>query len=275
MLWRGVVYSMKIDLLNCPACGSPVDVKFNPNQPFRCPACGSAIVLTNWTKSGKIICSSCNTLNSEFNKYCDACDALLQAGCPMCYTQNSLTDLHCKNCGIDLQKAWRRQQSWLAQREKHASERKQALEKAEQEHKDYLNRLLLKLNEPENHPEAIAGIRIFGKEAVESLIQLLASEDPDARYGAAQILGDIGDERAIPCLLSALGDKEIPVRFWAVDALGKFGDKGTINAIAAMLQDDSEVVRNMAKNVLIQMGSPEALKKLQKESRPKWWFPFS
>lgn len=266
---------MKIDLLNCPACGSPVDVKPNPNQPFCCPSCGSAIVLTDWTKSGKIICSECNTINSEFNKYCDNCEALLQAGCPMCYTQNSLFAMYCKNCGIDLQKAWKRQQSWLLQREKFADQRKQALEKAEQEHKDYLNRLLVKLNEPENHPEAIAGIRIFGKEAVEPLIQLLASKDLDARYGAAQILGDIGDERAIPALLSALGDEEIPVRFWAVDALGKFGDKGMVNAITAMLNDDSEVVQNMAKKVLIQMGHPETVAHLQKESRPKWWFPFS
>lgn len=47
------------------------------------------------------------------------------------------------------------------------------------------------------------------------------------------------------------------------------------HAITAMLNDDSEVVQNMAKKVLIQMGHPETVAHLQKESRPKWWFPFS
>lgn len=265
---------MKLDLLNCPACGSPLNGKFNPNQPFSCPACGSAIVLTDWTKNGKLICAACGTINSEFNKYCDTCNAVLQAGCPMCYTQNSVTALYCKNCGINLQKAWKRQQTWLAQRQKNVDERKAALKKAEQEHRDYLNRLLVQLNEPENHPNAIAGIRIFGGEAVEPLIKLLASDDPDARYGAARTLGDIGDKRAIPGLVSALKDKEIPVRFWAAEALGKLGAKEAVGEISSLLQDDSEVVQRMAKNVLIQIGDPEAIKILQKESKPKWWLPF-
>lgn len=245
---------MNLNLLNCPACGSPLDLKFSPNQPFKCPACNSAIVLTDWTKMGKLICTGCGTINSEVNKYCDTCNALLQAGCPMCYTQNSIAAVNCKNCGINLQKAWKRQQSWLAQKENHTLERKTAMEKVDQEHKDYLNRLLLQLNEPDNHTEAIAGIRIFGREAVEELIQLLKSKDPDARYGAARTLGDICDERAIPGLINALVDDEIPVRFWAVDALGKLEAREAISAISRLLRDESRVVRDMAKNVLKKMG---------------------
>jgi HEAT repeat protein len=120
----------------------------------------------------------------------------------------------CKKCGANLQRAWKRQQSWLTQREQFEEQRKEALRKAAESQAGYLRRLLLQLNEPENHPAAIPGIRVFGKDAVEPLIDLLSSEDPDARFGAAKALGDIGDRRAIPGLLHALDDPEGVVRFW-------------------------------------------------------------
>lgn len=262
---------MKLDPLNCPTCGSPLGAEIRPNQPFHCPACGSAIVLTDWTESGQLICAKCGTVNGSANRYCEACGAVLQAGCPFCYAQNSVTAVSCKKCGANLQRAWSRQQTWLTQNEKHEAERKEALQKAAASQADYLRRLLLQLNEPENHPAAIPGIRVFGKEAVEPLIKLLDSEDPDARFGAAKALGDIGDPRAIPGLIRALDDPEGVVRFWALDALGKLKAEAAAEAIGKLLLDKRQSIRDLAEEVLTQIGTPAARQVLKQQSRTKWW----
>lgn len=259
---------MKINSLNCPTCGSPLAADIRPNRPFSCPACGSAVVLTDWTESGQLICARCNTVNGNTNKFCDKCGAALQAGCPFCYTQNAISALSCRKCGANLQRAWQRQDSWLAQREQRHKER---LQKVAESHTDYLRRLFLQLNEPENHPAAIPGIRIYGREAVEPLIDLLTSEDPDARFGAAKALGDIGDKRAVPGLIKALNDSEGAVRFWSLDALGKLKADEAAEAIGKLLQDQRESIRDLAKEVLTRIGTPNAMKVLKQQSKRKWW----
>jgi ribosomal protein L40E len=268
---------MKLELMNCPACNSPLDKKLiNPNQPFNCPACNSAIVLTDWTTSGQLVCSKCGAVNPSWNKFCDACRAVLQSGCPFCYTRNRVDATFCKNCGANLQTAWKRQSTWLAEREKHEIERAKNLQKAAQSDRAYLARLLLQLNEPENHAVAIPGILVFGKDAVKPLIDLLlTSDDPDARFGAARALGDIGDKQVVPELIKALQDREEAVRFWAVDALGKLKTSEAVDAIGEILGDrrQSKSIRELAKNVLIQIGTPKALKVLRQESKPQWWPP--
>ncbi|HET9915020.1 MAG TPA: HEAT repeat domain-containing protein, partial [Anaerolineales bacterium] len=189
-------------------------------------------------------------------------------GCPFCYTQNAISALSCRKCGANLQRAWQRQDSWLAQREQRQRER---LQKVAESHTDYLRRLLLQLNEPENHPAAIPGIRIYGREAVEPLIDLLTSEDPDARFGAAKALGDIGDKRAVPGLIKALNDSEGAVRFWSLDALGKLKADEAAEAIGKLLQDQRESIRDLAKEVLTRIGTPNAMKVLKQQSKRKWW----
>jgi DNA-directed RNA polymerase subunit M/transcription elongation factor TFIIS len=259
---------MKINSINCPTCGSPLDANIRPNRPFSCPACGSAVVLTDWTESGELVCAKCGTVNGSANKFCDKCGAALQAGCPFCYTQNDVSAINCKKCGANLQRAWQRQDSWFTQREQ---KHKETLQKVAEGQADYLRRLLLQLNEPENHPAAIPGIRIFGREAVEPLIGLLSSEDPDARFGAAKALGDIGDPRAIPALTKALNDPEGAVRFWAMDALGKLKADEAVEAIGKLLQDKQESMRDLAREVLTQIGTPNALKVLKQKGKRTWW----
>jgi transcription initiation factor TFIIIB Brf1 subunit/transcription initiation factor TFIIB len=259
---------MKIDMLNCPTCGSPLDADIRPNKPFNCPACGSAVVLTDWTKAGQLICAKCGTVNGSTNKFCDSCGTALQAGCPFCYTQNDVSAINCKKCGANLQRAWQRQDSWFTQREQ---KHKETLQKVAEGQADYLRRLLLQLNEPENHPAAIPGIRIFGREAVEPLMDLLTSEDPDARFGAAKALGDIGDKRAIPGLINTLNDPEGAVRFWALDALGKLKADEAAEAIGKLVQDKRESIRDLAKEVLTQIGTPNAMRVLKQQSKRKWW----
>lgn len=260
---------MKINLLSCPACSHPLGADIRPNQPFNCPACGSAIVLTDWTKDGQLICTKCNTTNLGTSRFCETCGTTLQAGCPFCYTQNDISAITCKKCGANLQRAWKRQESWLTQREQ---KHKDTLQKVAESQAAHLKRLLVQLNEPENHSAAIPGIRIFGKEAVEPLMNLLRSEDPDARFGAAKALGEIGDRQAIPGLIKVLDDPEGAVRFWALDALGKLKADEAVEAIGELLlQDKRESIRELAGEVLAHIGTPNAKRVLKEKGKRKWW----
>ncbi len=262
---------MELNLLNCPACNSPVDVNINPSQPFKCPACGSTIVLTEWVKNDRLICTQCGRVNTGTDNFCETCGTVLQAACPFCFTKNSLTTTSCKHCGANLQRAWKRQESSISQREK---DRQETIQKVAESDAAYLGKLLLQLNEPENHRNAIPGIRIFGKDAVEPLIHLLTSEDPDARFGAAKALGDIADRSAIPGLIRALNDPEGVVRFWALDALGKLKANEAVEAIGNLLRDKQESIRNLAREVLIQIGTSDARQVLIRRGKLKWWQTF-
>ncbi len=262
---------MKLTTLNCPSCGAPVNGDINPNQPFTCNACNSTIVSTDWTTSGELICFTCGTENSGRNKYCISCNSILQAGCPFCYTQNNIKARYCKQCGVDLQKAWKRQNVWLKERDAHEAKRRQQLQELKQETHAGLQRLLLKLDDPKDHSMAIPQIINYGEDAVESLLKLLESDDPDARYGAAIALGNIGDHSAIPALIKLLCDDKTTVRFFAVDALGKLKASEAAQAIGELLDDESPNIRKHANNVLLSINTPEALQILREKSRPKWW----
>jgi transcription initiation factor TFIIIB Brf1 subunit/transcription initiation factor TFIIB len=251
---RGSYYTMKLNLLNCPSCNYSLGDAINPNQPFKCPACGSMIILTDWTKTGQPICAACGVVNAEINRFCEACGAVLQVGCPFCYSLNGITEINCKNCGANLQRAWSRQKNWLAEKKKHDLERKEALQEAARSQDAYLQRLLLRLDDPQNHPMAIPSIRLFGDQAVEPLIKLLTSKDPDARFGAARTLGDIGNPRAISELVKVLDDPDASVRYWAVDALGKLHADEAVDAIRKLLKDKQPSIKQRAKDVLKQMG---------------------
>lgn len=159
------------------------------------------------------------------------------------------------------------------ERESHEAERHQRLQELKQETHAGLQRLFLKLDDPKNHAMAIPQIINYGAGAVESLLKLLESDDPDARYGAALALGHIGDHSAVPSLIKSLRDDHAAVRFFAVDALGKLNASEAAQAIGELLDDESPNVRTHANNVLLSIKSPEALQILREKSRPKWW-PF-
>jgi ribosomal protein L40E len=263
-----------LNVLNCPGCGSPLGEHYTPYQQFQCPACGSMLVLTDWTDEGQVICEKCGTVNSSESKFCTRCATILQSGCPFCYTLNDLDATHCRRCGANLQNAWDRQRSWLTEKQQHDAERRVALQQAMEEGKKAeISRLLLQLEEPENHPMAVFCLQQHGAEAVEGLIQALRSPDVDARYGAAHTLGLIGDGRTIPALTEALADAEPAVRYWAIDSLARLRAEAAVPAIASLLKDQFQNVRQRAALALEQIDTPAARQALEKGQRSGWW-PF-
>lgn len=251
---------MLVAELKCPSCGSPIAREaLKSNKPFHCSACGTTLVMTDWTTDGRVICGQCGTINDNVVRYCTACGSRLRAGCPFCYTENWIGTTWCSNCGANLQRAWERQKNWTAEKEKREEQRRDALKEAqERDRTERLQRLLKSLDEPEAHRMATYGLLEYGAEAVEPLIQLLKSDDPDARYGAAYTLGCIGDQRAVAGLIDVLGDREAAVRYWAVNALGKLKAEAASAAIGKLLRDKHPGVRR---------GAAEALK-LIKAAKP-------
>ncbi len=231
-------------------------------------------MLTDWTDEGQVICDQCGAVNSSESKFCERCATILQSGCPFCYTLNDLDADSCRRCGANLHVAWERQRSWLSDKQRHDAERRATLQQAiEQSQKGEISRLLVQLEEPENHPMAIFCLQQYGASAVEGLIQALRSPDVDARYGAAHTLGMIGDTLAIPALTDALADSEPAVRYWAVDALARLRAEAAIPALAGMFKDKSKNVRERAALALEQIGTPAARQALEKAQKSSWW-PF-
>jgi len=109
-----------------------------------------------------------------------------------------------------------------------------------------------------------------GKAAVKPL--LTALRDPDSyvrRWGAASVLGKIGDKRAVEALIKALRDPEYMVQYWAADALGEIGDRRAIEPLLKALRDPFWFVRLSAAKALGKIGDQRAVEPLLKALQDK------
>ena len=93
----------------------------------------------------------------------------------------------------------------------------------------------------------------FGASSVEPLMALMTSERGQVREQAADILGQIGDKRALPVLIEALKDEAWQVRFAAVTALGHMGGAEAKAALQAMPDDVDDRVRTLVAKVIKRM----------------------
>jgi HEAT repeat protein len=100
--------------------------------------------------------------------------------------------------------------------------------------------------------------------AVEPLIAALSDEDLGVRQCATDALGKIGDPRAVePLINSALLDESLSVRERAARALGKIGEPTVESSIVALSDTDWDV-RLDAAEVLGKIGDPRAIPALEK-----------
>ncbi len=92
--------------------------------------------------------------------------------------------------------------------------------------------------------------------AVPRVIEVLRSDDPDARTYAALALGLMRDEWAVEPLLDCLGDKDPNVRFHAIEALGRIGAPRAAPAIATEAESNDPVLAFAALDALSAIGDP-------------------
>ncbi len=102
----------------------------------------------------------------------------------------------------------------------------------------------------------------LGQPAVVPLILALEDEDHLVRRAAANVLGAIGDPRAVDRLIDALRDKDPDVRRAIANALDEIGDPRALEPFIAALEDDDRIVRREAAWALGQLGNPSAVEPL-------------
>jgi HEAT repeat protein len=93
----------------------------------------------------------------------------------------------------------------------------------------------------------------LGPEHMETLIRALRTRNKDIRLGVLEVLGSIGDHRAVPSLLPILQEKSNEVRLQAALALGEIGAKESIPPLTALLRDRDKYVRYGASLALRRM----------------------
>jgi HEAT repeat protein len=97
-----------------------------------------------------------------------------------------------------------------------------------------------------------------GKRAVPDLIRQVEEGPFQARWEAAQALGEIGDPAAAPALVRALRDEEQDVRWVAADALIALGRPSVPALLQALIEH--------AESLELRQGAHHVLRNLEEES---------
>lgn len=160
---------------------------------------------------------------------------------------------------------------------------------------------ILKLNDDDVQvrKDAIKSLEgVTDESAIDPLIEATTDENANVRFGAAQILGTMGDiaidkliekfnastgqdkrfltfalketysEKTIDVLVSAVEDEDFGVRKTAIRGLGSLQARGHMDAIAKGLEDEDWGVRLYAIYALGDLATPESIS-LIKEARRK------
>jgi HEAT repeat protein len=82
---------------------------------------------------------------------------------------------------------------------------------------------------------AIEALVQIGGAAIDALLPLLTTPDPDVRKFIVDILGDIRDPRAVMDLIGRLEDPDENIRVAVAEALGKIRDARAVDALIVCL----------------------------------------
>ena len=87
---------------------------------------------------------------------------------------------------------------------------------------------------------------------MEPVILALANRNHEhmVRMAFIQMLGQLGDSRAVEPLAEITREKNNELRIAAIRSLGEIGDPQAVNALTALLQDKNSGVRKTAENAL-------------------------
>ncbi len=101
--------------------------------------------------------------------------------------------------------------------------------------------------DPEVRQSAAYRLLLKGKVAAPALIALVDTGSGNRRFIATQLLGKIGDPRAVKPLIRQLQQaQETPLRQVAAESLGKLGDTLAVGPLAVALETETEVAVRLA-----------------------------
>jgi HEAT repeat protein len=126
--------------------------------------------------------------------------------------------------------------------------------------------LLNAFNDPDYYVRlnTIEGLVKIGKPAVKPLIEILKNEDPAMRMSAAEILGKIGDVRALRPLVALLEDEDATVRIYVINALGELRSESALKPLLKFVSDEDPEARKSLAEALGKIDNNMALKPLIK-----------
>lgn len=108
---------------------------------------------------------------------------------------------------------------------------------------------------PAVRTKAVQSLTNLGTKAVEKLIEFLPDQkSPFARAGIAEVLGNIGDDRALVPLMRLLKDEDDRVITSAVMALAELGNTDAIDPMTQLLKHPEEPVRIQVIAALQKLG---------------------
>ena len=97
---------------------------------------------------------------------------------------------------------------------------------------------------------------------ISSYLEALKNKDYKMRLEAADILGELGNKKAVTALIALLGDENNYVRQAGTRALGKLKDKEAVDSLIDRLEDSDLYVRAFSIWALGEIREPRAIKNL-------------
>ena len=107
--------------------------------------------------------------------------------------------------------------------------------------------------------------------ALEPLIAAVEEGDKDLRQVAAKALGQLGDVRALEPLIAALEDEDHGVQRAAAQALGELGDARAMDPLTSALRDSSGVGWVWPTEALGKLGDARAVERVMVALKDKDW----
>lgn len=102
----------------------------------------------------------------------------------------------------------------------------------------------------------------LGPDAIGPLMEALSDTRGDVVYGAASVLGKLGDRRAVPALIGLLEKNDNDSGIAAAEALGYLGDSESVDALIRALNGTDSELQSGAARALGYIGDERAVSSL-------------
>lgn len=119
----------------------------------------------------------------------------------------------------------------------------------------------LKSEDVKQQKQAARELIDIGKPALKTLIKSLKDENWKVRWYSAEILGEIGDEKAVPDLIVTMGDEMSGVRSKSMLALVEIGEP-SVDLLISSLTNENWQIRRQAAEALGVISTKKAVEAL-------------
>jgi HEAT repeat protein len=107
-----------------------------------------------------------------------------------------------------------------------------------------ISSLIAEAFDPGDHGLQCSALYAMGRSQdarwLRTILERLASEEPEIRFEAARAAGLLGSTDALPLLVQAARDDDAEVRHVSISAIGQIGGRGAVRALERLAEDAGE-----------------------------------